>query len=463
MTDSFSPQTIIEPFQIKSVEPLEILTRPQRQEALRKAKYNLFKLRSREVLIDLLTDSGTSAMSAAQWAALQLGDESYAGSESFEVFHKKVKELTGYEHIVPTHQGRASERLLFGVLAQRLKGQSGMIIPNNAHFDTTRANAEAVGFEAMDLPCDEFYDFESSFRFKGNMHLGRLENLLNSTPREKIPIGMLTLTNNTCGGQPVSLENIRAVAALYKRYGIPFYLDACRFAENVGYIHFHEYPNRSPREIAEEIFRLADGCSFSAKKDAFANIGGFLATNDSELIPDITEMLILTEGFPTYGGLAGRDLVAIAQGLEEILEVDYLRYRLQVTAYMGQRLDRLGVPYLKPAGGHAIYLDAKRIAQHLEWNQYPGQSLVLALYEEAGIRSCEIGSVMFGRKPDGREEAHKVELVRLAIPRRVYTQSHMDYVLEAIEYVYNKRASLRPVEILSEPKRLRHFSSEFSW
>lgn len=463
MSNSFEPKTIIEPFQIKSIEPLYFLSTEERKSALGAAKGNLFRLHSREVLIDLLTDSGTSAMSAAQWAALQLGDESYAGSSSFEEFKNVVQELTGCRFPIPTHQGRASERLLFGVLASRYKNESEVFIPNNSHFDTTRANIEAVGFKALDFPCEEFFDLRSDFRFKGNMNLKKLDEFLARTDPRKIPLGMITITNNTCGGQPVSLENIEATAVLYKKYGIPFYLDACRFAENAAFIHLYERQDLSAEQIAKKVFRLADGFTFSAKKDAFVNIGGILATNDEDLIEDLTELLILTEGFPTYGGLAGRDLLAMAQGLKEVLDPSYLQYRLAVTQYMGERLDKMQIPYLRPAGGHAIYLDAKEFCKHLRWSDYPGQALALNLYLVGGIRSCEIGSVMFGRQPDGSEKAHSVELVRLAIPRRVYTQSHMDYVLEAIEYLWAKRQEIRAVKILKEPKRLRHFSAEFSW
>lgn len=457
---SFRAQTIIEPFRIKSVEPLKHLSREDRASALKRAHFNLFKLESDQVLIDLLTDSGTSAMSADQWGELQRGDESYAGSTSFLSFQKTIQELTGFKHIIPTHQGRAAEKILFQTLASIKPGGR---IPNNSHFDTTRANLEVAGFEGVDLPCEEFFNFDSDFRFKGNMDLNRLEDFLKKTPRSQVPIGFITLTNNSCGGQPASFQNIEATAKLYRQYGIPFYLDACRFAENVAFIRKYELPNLSSKEIAMKIFRLADGCTFSAKKDALANIGGFLATNDDSLVDDFQALLILTEGFPTYGGLAGRDLLVIAQGLREILDEDYLNYRLAVTAYMGRRLDELQVPYLRPAGGHAIYLDARRICEHLKWNEYPGQALSLSLYLEGGIRACEIGSVMFGRKKDGSEAAHTSELVRLAIPRRVYTQSHMDYVLEVIEYVNAQRRSIPAVRILREPKRLRHFSSDFSW
>ncbi len=457
----FQTSIIIEPFKIKSVEPLKKLTRSERISALKKSNFNLFKLSSEEVLIDLLTDSGTSAMSADQWAELQKGDESYAGSSSFHEFERTIRELTGFKHIIPTHQGRAAEKILFQTLAGRQKGLGK--IPNNSHFDTTRANLEVAGFEGVDFPCEEFFNFDSDFRFKGNIDLGRLEDFLKKTPRDNVPLGFITLTNNSCGGQPASFANIEATAELYKKYGVPFYIDACRFAENAAFIKKYELPNLSVREIARKIFRLADGCTFSAKKDAIANIGGFLATNDSSLIDDFTSILILTEGFPTYGGLAGRDLLVIARGLHEVLSEDYLEYRLAVTAYMGKKLDELKVPYLRPAGGHAIYLDAKRICDHLLWSQFPGQALALQLYLDGGIRSCEIGSVMFGRRKDGSEAAHSSELVRLAIPRRVYTQSHMDFVLEVIGHVAKHRKQIGAVKIIREPLRLRHFSSDFSW
>lgn len=459
----FKPKTIIEPFKIKSIEPLHLLTKEERIEALKKAHYNLFKLPSSAVLIDLLTDSGTSAMSAEQWGAMMTGDEAYAGSRSFDDLEKTLKEIMGFQFVIPTHQGRAAERILFSVLGSRRTGMPKGKIPNNSHFDTTRANVEAMGFEALDFPCDEFFDFKSRFPFKGNMNLQKLENFLNSTPREQIPVGFCTITNNSCGGQPVSFENLSQVAKLYRKFKIPFYLDACRFAENAAFIQANELKNESPSEIAKKVFALADGCTFSAKKDAIVNIGGILATNDKDLMPDLNAELILTEGFPTYGGLAGRDLAAIAQGLREVLDPGYLSYRLAVTRYMGNRLEEMGVPFLKPAGGHAIYLDAKEFLNHLSWNQYPGQALALSLYVEGGIRSCEIGSVMFGRKADGSERAHSAELVRLAIPRRVYTQSHMDYVLEVIAYVHSQKVKVQPVKIASEPKRLRHFSAEFVW
>jgi tryptophanase len=458
----FQPKTIIEPFRVKVIEPLPLNTREVRAVALKKADFNLFRLSASDVIIDLLTDSGTSAMSAEQWAQVMRGDESYAGSLSFEDFEKTFKEVMGYDFILPTHQGRASERILFSVVAAQRGLKRGYVL-NNAHFDTTRANAEALGFEALDFPCEEFSNRDSDFPWKGNMNLEKLERFLTSTPSDQVAMGMMTLTNNSCGGQPASLENIRAVSQLYKKFNVPFYLDACRFAENVAFIRKNECLDRTPLSLAQEIFSLADGCTFSAKKDALVNIGGVLATRHSEIVEDMKALLILTEGFPTYGGLAGRDLGAMAQGLKEVLDPHYLDYRLAITRYMSAFLSQKGIPHLKPAGGHALYLDAQSLASHLKWSDYPGQSLALALYLEGGIRSCEIGSVMFGRQADGTEKQAKAELVRLAIPRRVYTQSHMDYVLEVIEYVASQRTELKPVRISHEPKRLRHFSAEFTW
>lgn len=458
----FKAKTIIEPFQVKSVQPLQFTTRDEREAALRDAKYNLFKLPARKVLIDLLTDSGTSAMSSEQWACLQRGDESYAGAQSFERFQSVVQKLTGYDYVIPTHQGRASERLLFSVLASSYSEKEPAMIPNNSHFDTTRANIEAVGFRALDFPHPEVSRMETNTPFKGDMDLEALADFLSSTPRERIPVGMLTLTNNSCGGQPVSLENVRAVSKMYREKGIPFILDACRFAENVAFIQRDECPDRLAEDLAREIFSLADGVSFSGKKDALVNIGGFLALKAGDWVEQLTEQLILTEGFPTYGGLAGRDLEAMAQGLTEVLDPAYLEYRLASMRYLGRFCDEKNIPYLKPVGGHALYLDAKSFCPHLKWSDYPGQALAIALYREGGIRSCEIGSVMFGQQFDGSEKAHRVELVRLAIPRRVYTQSHMDYVLEVIEHVYKNRDQMKAVRILKQPKRLRHFTAEFS-
>lgn len=462
MVEGFQSSVIIEPFKIKSVEPIGMLSRGEREQRLREAKLNLFKISSTDVLIDLLTDSGTSAMSAEQWAQIQRGDEAYAGSVSYQEFRARVEEITGFPYVIPTHQGRAAERLLFSVLVERHAARP-LKIPNNSHFDTTRANCEALGIEALDFPSPEFLVRDSVFPFKGNMDLQKLEDFLKTHSKEQVPVGFSTITNNSCGGQPVSFQNLKATAQLYRKFKIPFFLDACRFAENVAFIRKNEFPEKSPKEIARMIFDLADGCTFSAKKDALVNIGGFLALRSHEWIEDLTAQLILTEGFPTYGGLAGRDLAAMATGLEEVLKPEYLEYRLAVTKYMGDRLTKMQVPFLKPAGGHAIYLDAREICAHLSWNQYPGQVLALALYLEGGIRSCEIGSVMFGRRPDGSESPHSVELVRLAIPRRVYTQSHMDYVCEVIEFVTRHIKTYGGVKITKEPKRLRHFSAEFSW
>jgi tryptophanase len=444
-------KTIIEPFRIKTVEPLRKTTRQQRGRLIEEAGYNLFLLRACDVLIDLLTDSGTSAMSAGQWAAMMRGDESYAGSESFERLQNKVRELTGFRHVIPTHQGRAAERILFSVMCR-----PGQVVPNNTHFDTTRANIEFAGAEALDLPIPEAADTQAVLDFKGNMDTAALEKFLNGKGPAEVPLVMLTLTNNSGGGQPVSMANIEAVRDLTKRHGIPFYLDACRFAENAWFIRQREpgYRDWSPRQIAQKTFSLADGCTFSAKKDAFANIGGVLCTNDDRLAEQETNLLILTEGFPTYGGLAGRDLEAIAVGLEEVLDPDYLEYRIVSTAYLGRHISERGVPIVQPPGGHAIYIDAARMLPHIPAAQFPGQALAVELYRHAGIRSVEIGSVMFGDKA-------RYELLRLAIPRRVYTQSHIDYVVEAILEVHENREQLRGFEIASQPEFLRHFSARF--
>jgi len=449
--------TIIEPFRIHSVEPLRMTSPEERSLAVKQAGYNLFKLRSQDVLIDLLTDSGTGAMSRDQWAAIQHGDESYAGSPSWFRFEAAVKELFPFRHVIPTHQGRAAERILFSVI-----GGPGKIVPNNTHFDTTRANVEFSGAEARDLVIAEARDSALIHPFKGNMDLGALEALL----REKapgIPAVFVTITNNSGGGQPVSLANIRGVSELCRQYEVPFFLDACRFAENAWFIHEREegQSNRSITDIVREIASLADGMTMSAKKDPFGNIGGWLAVNNDELAEKCRSMLILTEGFPTYGGLAGRDLEALAQGLKEAVQPDYLRYRIRSSAYLGEALDAAGVPVVKPIGGHAVYLDAKALLSHLAPLQYPGQALAIALYEIGGIRSCEIGSVMFGRQPDGSERPAAMELVRLAIPRRTYTQSHIDYVIEVVTYVAKNAGSLGGYQIVNEPPALRHFTAQF--
>ena len=444
-------KTIIEPFRIKSVEPLRHTTREEREGYLQAAGYNLFLIKARNILIDLLTDSGTSAMSTEQWAALMRGDESYAGSESFFRLRRVASELTGFRHIIPAHQGRAAERILFTVVCKPGPG-----VPSNTHFDTTRANVEFTGAKAVDLPLPEAADTQARLDFKGNMDVDALRRLIASEGAANIPLAMLTVTNNSGGGQPVSLENIAAVKKLCAEHGIPFYLDACRFAENAWFIREREpgYADWSPKQIAQKMFSFADGCTFSAKKDAFANIGGLLCTNDDRVAQLETNLLILTEGFPTYGGLAGRDLEAIAVGLEEILDPDYLRYRIISTGYLGRHIADHGVPIVEPPGGHAIYIDAARMLPHIPAEQFPGQALAVELYRHAGIRSVEIGSVMFGA-------AARHELLRLAIPRRVYTQSHIDYVVEAILEVNARKQEIRGMEIVEAPPFLRHFSARF--
>ncbi len=452
--------TIFEPFRIKVVEPIRVTTRAEREQALEKAGRNLFRLDADDVLLDWLTDSGTSAMSQEQWAGIMRGDESYAGSRSWHRFEKTVRDLTGFAHIVPTHQGRAAEHLLFSLV-----GGEGKVIPNNTHFDTTRANIEMTGAQALDIPCAESADPALEAPFKGNIDLVALENVLADSPPGRVPLVIITVTNNSGGGQPVSLENLRGARALCDRFGVPLYLDACRFAENAWLIREREagQSERTPREIAREMFSLADGCTFSAKKDAFANIGGFLCTNDDELAREERNLLILTEGFPTYGGLAGRDLEAIAIGLTEVLAEDYLAYRLASVRYLNDRLHEAGIPVMRPAGGHAVYLDAGRFLPQIPAHEYPGQSLAIELYLKGGIRGCEIGTVMFGRagaegEPD-QPAAH--ELVRLAMPRRVYTQSHVDYAIEKIFDVWERRDALRGVRITEQPPFLRHFTAVF--
>ena len=444
-------KTIIEPFRIKSVEPIRQTTPAEREGYLEAAGYNLFLIEAQNILIDLLTDSGTSAMSTAQWAAMMRGDESYAGSESFYRLERVVRDLTGFRHMIPTHQGRAAERILFTVLCRK-----GQVIPNNTHFDTTRANIEFTGARAVDLLTPEAADTQARLDFKGNMDVRALERLIETEGASNIPLVMITVTDNSGGGQPVSMENIGAVKQVAARHGIPLYLDACRFAENAWFIAQREpgYADWSPKRIAQKMFSYADGCTFSAKKDAFANIGGFLCTNDDRLAVLETNLLILTEGFPTYGGLAGRDLEAIAVGLEEILHPDYLRYRIASTGYLGRHIADHGVPIVEPPGGHAIYIDAARMLPHIPRHQFPAQALAVELYRHAGIRSVEIGSVMFGANAQH-------ELLRLAIPRRVYTQSHIDYVVEAILEVNTRRERIRGLAIESEPPFLRHFSARF--
>jgi tryptophanase len=442
-------KTIIEPFRIKSIEPICWTTREQRENLLCAAHYNLFLLAADDVLIDLLTDSGTGAMSTHQWAGMMEGDESYAGSKSFDHFKQSVQDIFGFTHVIPTHQGRAAERILFSVMCKK-----GDVVPNNTHFDTTRANVEFVGAEAVDLLIPDARQPQKLLPFKGNMDVAALEDLITRVGRERIPLVMLTVTNNSGGGQPVSMENARAVAQVCHKHGIPLYFDACRFAENAYFIKLREpgYAGMTPKQIAQEMFALGDGCTMSAKKDGMANIGGFLCTNDEILARQEQNLLILTEGYPTYGGLAGRDLEAVAVGLQESLEEDYLRYRIASTAYLGNHIAEHGVPIVQPPGGHAIYIDAKAFLAHIPVEQFPGVALASELYLEGGIRSVEIGSLMFAG-------AAQMELVRLAIPRRVYTQSHIDYVVEIILRVWERRAQIKGLRLTYEAPFLRHFTA----
>jgi tryptophanase len=451
-------RTIIEPFRIHSVEPLRMTTEEERVGAIRKAGYNLFNLHADDVLIDLLTDSGTGAMSKEQWAAVQRGDESYAGSPSWYRFLDAVRELFPFRHVIPTHQGRAAEKILFGVI-----GGPGKVVPNNTHFDTTRANVEHTGAEAIDLVIPEGRDPAAEHPFKGNMHLAALERLLSQRTPD-VPVVFVTITNNSGGGQPVSVENLRGVRALCDRFGVPLFLDACRFAENAWFVKTREegYGDASVPDIVRVMASLADGMTMSAKKDPLANIGGWLAMNDDALAEQCRNLEILTEGFPTYGGLAGRDLDAIAQGLREGVDEDYLRYRVRSTAYLGEGIERCGVPVVKPFGGHAVYIDARAMLPHVPPLTYPGQSLAVALYEAGGIRSVEIGTVMFGRRPDGTEGPAAMDLVRLAVPRRTYTQSHVDYVIEVLGAVAERSDGLAGYRIVEEPPQLRHFTARFA-
>jgi tryptophanase len=451
-------RTIIEPFRAKVVEPLRLTTRAEREAALRSARFNLFNVHARDVLIDLLTDSGTGAMSSLQWAAMMQGDESYAGAESFYRFEARLKEMTGFPHILPTHQGRASERILF-----ELVGGPGKIVPNNNHFDTTRANIEHSGAEAVDLVIDAGMQPAVQHPFKGNMDVAKLEALIERVGASRIPLCMLTVTNNAGGGQPVSLENIRAVRAVCQRHGIPFFLDACRFAENAFFIQRREpgMRDRSIPEIVRQMFDLADGATISAKKDGLVNIGGVLLLRDDALARRADALLILTEGFVTYGGLAGRDLEAMAQGFAEVVDEDYLAYRIRATEYLGEKLRDLGYAIVEPPGGHAIYVDAAALCPHIAPPEFPGQALVVALYRHAGIRTVEIGSVMFGGGHAAAGARPRMELVRFAIPRRVYTQSHVDYVVEACGEVFQQRGALRGLRMTNDPPHLRHFTATF--
>ncbi len=453
-------RTIIEPFKIKSVEPIRMTTREKRKKILRDAHYNVFLIKARDVMIDLLTDSGTSAMSSDQWSGIMRGDEAYAGSESYERFEKTVKEIFGFKHVIPTHQGRAAERILFSTVCKK-----GDVVPNNSHFDTTRANVEYQGAIAQDILIEEGLDPESPYPFKGNIDLEKLKALIHRVGKARIPLCMITITNNSGGGQPVSMANIRAVKGLLSKHDIPLYFDACRFAENAYFIKLREegYKNTPIQEIVQEMMGYADGCTMSAKKDGLANMGGFLCTNDDFLAKRERELLILTEGFTTYGGMAGRDLEAIAIGLREILKEDYLIYRIAETEYLGRNMEEAGLPIVQPPGGHAIYIDAKAALAHIPPSEYPGQALVAAFYLAGGIRAVEIGSVMFGKvdAKTKKEIPASMELVRLAIPRRVYTQSHIDYVIEVAKRVWKSREALRGFKIVEQAKVLRHFTAKF--
>jgi tryptophanase len=446
-------KTIIEPFRIHSVEPIRLTGRPERDAALREAHRNLFRLRAEDVLIDLLTDSGTGSMSAEQWASMQRGDESYAGSRSWFRFRDAVRGLFPFEHIIPTHQGRAAEKILFSAIAG-----PGKVVPNNTHFDTTRANVEFTGAEALDLPIAEARIPSSRHPFKGNMDVEALRGVL---AERDVPAVFVTVTNNSGGGQPVSMANLRAVREACG--DTPLFLDACRFAENAWFVKQREegYADTAVADIVREMAGLADGMTMSAKKDPLGNIGGWLALDDGELAERCRNLLILTEGFPTYGGMAGRDMDALAQGLTEAVDEDYLRYRIRSTAYLGEALDSAGIPVVLPVGGHAVYIDARALLDHIPPLQYPGQALAIALYLEGGIRGCEIGTVMFGRHPDGSEEPAAMDLVRLAIPRRTYTQSHVDYVIEVCRYVAERAGELRGLRIVEQPPALRHFTARF--
>jgi tryptophanase len=448
-------RTIIEPFRIHSVEPIRMTTREEREQELERAGFNLFSVPGPRVLVDLLTDSGTGAMSSEQWAGLQRGDESYAGSASWFRFRDAVQELFPFEHVIPTHQGRAAEKIIFSVL-----GAPGKAIPNNTHFDTTRANVEFSGAEALDLPVPEALVPSSRHPFKGNMDVEALRRVLGE---RDVPVVFMTLTNNSGGGQPVSMENLRAVREACDAAGVPLFLDACRFAENAWFVKLREegYADTPLPEIVRETASLADGMTMSAKKDPLGNIGGWLALDDDGLAEECRNLLILTEGFPTYGGMAGRDMEAVAQGLRESVDEDYLRYRIRSTEYLGEALDRAGIPVVLPVGGHAVYIDARAFLPQIPPLEYPGQALAVALYREGGIRSSEIGTVMFGLQPDGSEQPAAMDLVRLAIPRRTYTQSHVDYVIEVCRYVAEQAAELRGLRIVEQPPVLRHFTARF--
>jgi len=449
-----------EPFRIKVVEPIPVISREERDVAINNTDFNVFSIPADKIYIDLLTDSGTSAMSDNQWSGIMLGDESYAGGRNFQHFEDTIRSITGYTHVIPTHQGRVAENLLFSNIITR----DDAVIPNNIHFDTTRANVEHKGARALDLVIDEGFDPACEHPFKGNMDTVKLENLINEIGKERIPAVMMTITNNSGGGQPVSIENIRKTSEVCRRHGIPLIFDACRFAENCFFIKEREagYASKSIDEIARELFSYGDGCTMSAKKDGLANIGGFIALNDDELAGQLKNMLILIEGFPTYGGLAGRDLEAVARGLIEAMQEDYLRYRTGQVRYLGEAIAAAGIPIVKPVGGHAVFIDAGSMLPHIPQSQFPAQALSVALYREGGIRTVEIGSLMFGSvdKETGEPVYPKMELVRLAVPRRVYTGAHMDYIVNVAARIYKNRDSLRGLELVYEAPVLRHFTAK---
>lgn len=452
-------KTIVEPFRTKVVEAIKFTTKEEREQILQEAGYNLFQIKAQDVMVDFLTDSGTSAMSSEQWAALMRGDESYAGCSSYFRFEAAVQDIFALPIVIPVHQGRAAERLIFGELVK-----PGLIVPSNTHFDTTRANIEFLGAEAIDMPCSESKDSFSDFPFKGNIDIEALQDLL-AKSAARVPFIMVTVTNNACGGQPVSLQNIRAISALARQYNKPLFIDAARFAENsyLNKLRDPDLSNVSVKAIAREFFALADGCLMSAKKDGLANMGGFIALRDRVLADAVKNRLIITEGFSTYGGLNGRDLETIAVGLYEVLEPDYLRYRLASARYLAEGLIAAGIPVVVPSGMHAVYIDAKKMLPHIEPGHLPGQRLACELYIECGLRSCEIGTAMFGRtRSDGTQQPARQELVRLALPRRVYGQSHYDYVIEACQLVQNRKDSLTGMTVVSEPPLLRHFTARFA-
>jgi len=458
---TFQPQTNIEPFRIKSVEPLGVTTLEQRRTALKRAGLNIFKLRADEILIDLLTDSGTGAMSAAQWSAMMLGDESYAGSRSFFKFEAQIKKITGFEYVLPTHQGRSAEHILFSTILQ-----PEQIVPSNTHFDTTRANIEILGVETRDLLIAEGKKPMLDHPFKGNLDVEQLAAMIEELGAERIPVVMITVTNNAGGGQPVSMENIRQVSQICRQHGIPFFIDACRLAVNAMFIKLREpgYADKTPLEIAQEMFSYADGCTMSAKKDGLSNIGGFLAMNNPDWAEGCRNRMIPKEGFPTYGGLAGYDMEALAVGLQEVLDENYLRYRLNSTGYLGNKILEAGIPIIRPVGGHAVFVDAGALLDHIPWHQYPGTALSAFLYEVSGIRAGEIGSVLFARKnADGTVTPAPYELMRMAIPRRMYTQAHMDYVVEAVIYAAEHKRKIKGVRFTYEAPVLRHFTAGFEW